>query len=78
MYGVVRSCIKDCNSSSGFFNLSIGLRQGNKESPTLIALFLDEIELSLRNRTECGIEMINLCLISLLCVDDMVIIGHST
>ena len=71
MYAVVKSCVKRCNSLSDFFNISVGLRQA------LFALFLEDLELFLQNRTDCGIEIADLCLIILLFAADMVIIGHS-
>ena len=43
----------------------------------MFALFLEDLELFLHNRTDCGIEIADLCLIILLFADDMVIIGHS-
>ena len=43
MYAVVKSCIKHCNSFSDFFNISVGLRQGQNNSPALFALFLEDL-----------------------------------
>ena len=75
MHAVVKIVL---NSLSNFFNISVGIRQGQSNSPALFALFLEDLELFLQNRTDCGIEIADLCLIMLLFADDMVIIGHST
>ena len=41
MYAVVKSCVKHCNSLSDLLNISVGLRQGQNNSPALFALFLE-------------------------------------
>ena len=78
MYSVVKSCVKHCNSFSDFFNISVGLRQGQNNSPAFFALFIEDLELFLQDRINCGVEIYDLCLILLLFADDMVIMGRST
>ena len=46
-------------------------------SSTLFALFLDDLELYLQDRVNCGIDLYELCIILLLFADDMVLIGNS-
>ena len=75
MYSVVKSCVKHCNSFSEFFDISIGLRQGQNNSPVLFALFLEDLELYLQQDIDCGISMYDLCIMILLFADDMVILG---
>ena len=53
------------------------IRQGQTNSPALFALFLEDLELFLQNRSECGLSLNELCIIILLIADDMVIIGNS-
>lgn len=78
MYSVVKSCVKHCNSFSDFFKISVGLRQGQNNSPVLFALFLEDLELLLQNRIDCGITLYELCVIIPLFADDMAIVGNST
>lgn len=78
MYTVVKSCVKHCNTFSDFFNISVGLRQGQNNSPAFFALFIEDLEQYLQNRVDSGVEIFDLCLIILLFADDMVIIGKST
>ena len=78
MYEVVKSCVKRCNSFSEIFNISIGLRQGQNNSPAMFALFLEDLELFLQDRVNCGLSFGDICVILLCFADDMVIIGNST
>ena len=74
MYAVVKSCVKHCNSLSDLFSIS---DRGKIIRRHCSHYFLEDLELFLQNRTDCGIEIADLCLIILLFADDMVIIGHS-
>ena len=51
MYSVVKSCIKHCDSLSDFFEISIGLKQGQNNSPVLFSLFLEDLELFLQQES---------------------------
>ncbi len=77
MYAVVKSCVKYGNSFSDFFNISVGLRQGQNNSPAMFALFLEDLELFLQDGNECGYTLYDLCIILLLFADDMIIVGSS-
>lgn len=77
MYSVVKSCVKHCNSFSDFFDISIGLRQGQNNSPILFSLFLEDLELFLQQGSDCGIDIYEICIMLLLFADDMVILGNS-
>ena len=46
-------------------------------SPTIFALFIEDLELYLQDRVDCGLSLQDLTLILLLFADDMVILGHS-
>ena len=77
MYNIVKSCVKCGNIYSKFFDISVGLRQGQINSPVMYALFIEDIELFLQDRPNCGLNFNDICLILLLFADDMVLIGHS-
>lgn len=76
MYQSVKSCIKlNCNTYTDFFDISIGLRQGEIISPIMWALFVEDLELYLQDTINSGININDICLILLLFADDMVLIG---
>jgi hypothetical protein len=79
MYCTVKSCIKHCNTLSDFFDISVGLRQGQNNSPILFALFLKDIESFIKYDTEgdFGLNLFDLSFVILLFADDMVLIGKS-
>lgn len=77
MYNIVKSCVKHCNTFSDFFDISIGLRQGQNNSPVMFSLFLQDLDKFLQDGADPGIEIFDLCLIILLFADDMVIVGKS-
>lgn len=76
MYEVVKSCVRHCNSFCCFFNVTVGLRQGQDNSLAMLAVFLEDLELFLQNRMNSGITLYYLCVIILLFADDMVILGQ--
>ena len=78
MYTVVKSSVKHCNSFSDFFSISVGLRQGLNNSPAMFALFLEDLELFLQDRVNCGLSIFDLCVMLLCFADDMIIVGNST
>ena len=77
MYASVKSCIKYSNRYSEFFDISIGLRQGQTSSPAFFALFLEDLEMFLQNEQDCSFTIRDICIIILLFADDMVLIGNS-
>ena len=77
MYLHVKSCVKNFNDVSNFFEHSVGLRQGEILSPILVSLFLEDLELFLQNKTDSGIIIDDIVIILLLFADDMAIIAKS-
>jgi hypothetical protein len=77
MYQVVKSCVKHCNSFSDFFELSVGLRQGEIMSPVLVSLFLEDLELFLQDNVNSGLLIDDILVIVLLFADDMAIFGKT-
>jgi hypothetical protein len=81
MYSSVSSCVKLCNTLSDFFDILIGLRQGQNNSPILFALFLEDLEQYLihydNNNNDKGFIFYDICTIILPFADDEVIFGKS-
>ena len=77
MYSTVKSCVKNGNLLSDFFDYTIGLRQGETISPILVSLFLEDLELFLLENPNSGININELSIIILLFADDMVIFGKN-
>jgi hypothetical protein len=49
MYEKVKSCVRCCNTYSGFFQYAVGLRQGEVASPLIVSLFVEDLELYLQD-----------------------------
>ena len=77
IYMSVKSCVRHCKTYSDFFEVSIGLRQGEVMSPILFSLFVEDLELFLQRSVDCGLTVYGITLILLLFADDMVILGSS-
>ena len=77
MYSKVRSCVKQCNSFSEYFEYAVGLRQGEVISPILVSLFMEDLELFLQKDVNSGLLIDDIVLIILLFADDMAVIGRS-
>ena len=77
MYNKVKSCVRNRNKISDFFEYGVGLRQGEIISPILASLFLEDLELYLQENPESGLSFDQITLIILLFADDMVIFGKS-
>ena len=77
IYMSVKSCVRHRKTYSDFFEVSIGLRQGNVMSPILFHLFVEDLELFLQRNVDCGLTVYDITLILLLFADDMVILGSS-
>ena len=77
MYSEVKSCVKHCRTFSDFFDISVGVRQGEIMSPVLVSLFLNDLESYLKDANNTGVTVESLVLIMLLFADDMAILGNS-
>lgn len=77
IYRSVKSCVRHCKTYSDFFEVSIGLRQGEVMSPILLSLFVEDLELFLQRNIDCGLTVYDITLILLLFADDIVILGSS-
>ena len=49
MYTSVKSCVRNCNNYSEYFECAVGLRQGEVMSPIMFAMFINDLELFLCN-----------------------------
>ena len=70
LYKGTKSCIKTNNAVSRFCSCNLGVRQGKHLSPLLFAIFLDDLEMSLRNDGVSGLELINTQVTKYLSNDD--------
>ena len=77
MHKKVKSCVRNHNEYSEFFEYAVGLRQGEIMSPMLFSLFNEDLELSLQENTSSRIEIDDAIIILLLFADDMVILAKS-
>ena len=73
----VKSCVRHCNEYSEYFDIAVGLRQGEIISPILFSLFVEDLELYLQTDPASGLNIQDLCVILLLFADDMVILAES-
>ena len=78
MYQSVKSCVKLCNNYSDFFDIAVGLRQGEIISPIMFAMFVEDLELYLQESYNSGLNFKDICIIVLLFADDMVLIAWET
>ena len=77
MYQKVKSCVQGCTTYSEFFDCAVGLKQGEVMSPVLFSLFINDLELFLKNGESCGLSIDDITLILMLFADDMVIFGKT-
>ena len=77
MYDSVKCCVKHCGSYSEFFEVSVGLKQGETLSPILFSLFIEDLELYLQGRPGSGLNIKDINLLLLLFADDMVVLGET-
>ena len=77
MYENVKSCLKMHCTCSDFFDVCIGIRQGETMSPILFSLFLEDLELFLQDNVNNGIDLETITLFLLMFADDMVILAES-
>ena len=77
MYDSVKCCVRHCGSCSDFFEVSVGLTQGETLSPILFSLFIEDSEIYLQGQPSSGLNIKDIILLLLLFADDMVILGES-
>ena len=77
MHNQVKACVRGCNSYSDFFELAIGLKQGEVIPPLLFSLFIEDFELFLQNDPNCGLKKDDVTFILMLFADDMVIVANN-
>ena len=83
MYDNIKSWISVNGKNSDFFYSNIGLRQGEKLSPVLFSIFLNDLEYYLLNNSDINLSIedenlnIFLKIIVILYVDDTVVFAHS-
>ena len=78
MYDCVKCCVRHCGNYSEFFEVSVGLKQGETLSPILFSLFIEDLELYLQGRPGSGLNIKDINLLLLLFADDMVVLGETT
>ena len=59
LYKNAKSCVKVINNISPLFNCNMGVRQGENLSPLLFAIFLNDLESTLRKDNVQGLNFIN-------------------
>ena len=57
MYSKIKSCVKHNNIFSYFFDIPVGLLQGEVTSPILYSLFIEDIELFLQQDPSSGLNI---------------------
>jgi len=75
-FSTCAACIKWGNTSSQFFILSCGIRQGGVLSPYLFAIYIDGFVDKIRN-CEFGCYIRNVCMAILLYADDILLTATS-
>ena len=71
LYKEAKSCVKSNNTISNVFSCNVGVRQGENLSPLLFAIFLNDLESSLRRDGVSGLNYINSETIKHLSDDDV-------
>ena len=77
MYSKIKAKVRKDNLCSDFFDNNVGLLQGEKMSPILFSLFLEDLELYLQGVEGDGIEIFDMIITLLLFADDIVILAKS-
>ena len=73
----MKASVKFKGSQSEYFDILVGLKQGDNLSPILFSIFLEDLELSLQNKVDSGLTLRDITLILPLFADDMVVLGSS-
>jgi hypothetical protein len=71
MYKNAKSCVKLNNCLSPFFSCNLGVRQGENLSPLLFAIYLNDLEMSLKKNGVTGLDFLNSKIIENLSNDDI-------
>ncbi|MEW8547527.1 MAG: reverse transcriptase family protein, partial [Candidatus Thiodiazotropha sp.] len=74
MYDTVKCCVRHCSAYSDFFEVGVGLKQGETMSPILFSLFVEDLELYLQSKPDSGITINDINLVLLFFADDMAIL----
>ena len=87
MYQNIKTCIRNNNECSGFFNCDVGVKQGENLSPFLFSIFLNDLESFFeQNNVNCLEKISENCREKLFCyikifvilyADDTVIMSES-
>jgi len=77
MYSKVNACVQNCNSYSEYFDIAVGSKQGEIMSPILFSLFVDDLELYLKDNTLYGLTVDDITFLLMLFADYMVIFGKT-
>lgn len=76
LYSNTESCVRLNDKYTDWFRCSVGVRQGDNLSPTLFALFINDLAVKLKTLNK-GAQINNYNLSLLLYADDIALISHS-
>ena len=77
MYSSVKCRVRHLNTYSDFFEVVVGLKQGETMSPVLFSLFIEDLVMYLQTKPDSGININDVNLILLFFADDMVILAET-
>ena len=76
MYTKTLSCIKINNFLTNWFEVNTGVKQGDTLSPTLFAIYINDLAMEIKNLS-LGININDTIVSILLYADDMILVGNS-